>query len=622
MRRNLIAFSLFISMILAGCSLAEDITPPPALATQQAAIPQATAARPQATSPAEQVEVELERVPAEAPDPFSGALIYVESCSPCHGPQGLGDGEMSESLDVSIPPLGDPDFAREVIPADWYEIVTVGRMDRFMPPFRSLSDAQRWDVVSYALSLSTSQEQIERGQELYQQACAACHGEGGRGGEFDVDLQALETFAESSLADMASVIEMGAGEMPAFADVFAEADRIALAAYVRTLGYQERESEPIAEAEEKASAAEFPEGSLEISVTNGTEGASVPEDLEVRIVAFDGDVQSLEEVVPIDDQGQAELVDLEVSPGRIFGAIVEYQGVQYFSTGGHLLAEDPRLELDLTIYETIPDSDPVVVDRLHVIFDYAVEGIVEVSELWLISNESDRTVVQRGGSNALPIELPEGFGELRFGDEVVAQRVTPTEDGFVYHEPIRPDEPQELIFTFTLPYERSLNFIQPMDYPVGAIVLLTEESAPDLSGSGLTDEGTRAMGELVLHTYTIDSLEPGSTLALNFRGRHPAAASNLSTTNILIGAGALVITLAVVLFAWQGWTRRADEQIESDEAEEEASAGVLPDRAALLQGIAGLDDAFDAGDITQQDYEQQRAALKQQLVALMKDEDD
>lgn len=624
MRRPLIGFILTFVLLLAGCSLAEDVTPPPALATQQAVMPQATAARPQATRPADeaQVEVELERVPGQAPDPFSGALTYVDSCAPCHGPQGLGDGEMAGSLDVEIPPLGDPAFARDVLPADWFEIVTLGRMDRFMPPFRSLSDAQRWDVVAYALSLSTSQQDIERGQELYQQACAACHGEDGQGGEYDVELSALDSFAGRSLADTASVIASGTGEMPAFAEIFDEDDRLALAAYVRTLAYLEQEPQQSTEEQQQSDDEVLQEGSLQVSVTNGTEDATVPEDLEVRIVAFDGEAQTIDEVVPIDAQGQAELTGLEVVPGRIFGAIVEYQGVQYFSTGGHLLAQDPRLELELVIYESTPGTGPIVVDRLHVIFDYAVEGIVEVSELWLISNQSDRTVVQRGGSNALPIELPEGFGELRFGDDVMAQRVTPTEKGFVYHEPIRPGEPQELIFTFSLPYERSLDFVQPIDYPVGAVVLLTEESAPDLSGSGLTDQGTRPMGELVLHTYTIDALEPGSTLALNFRGRHPAAASNLSTTNILIGAGVLVITLAVVLFGWQTWTRRAEEEIETEAAEQKPTTEGSLSRADLLQAIAGLDDAFEAGDIAQQDYEQQRAALKQQLIDLMKGEDD
>lgn len=621
MRRLIILTVILLAASLAGCSLAEDVTPPPALATQQSSIPSAATVRPQATSPADAVPVELDLVPADAPDPLAGMLTYVEHCSPCHGPEGLGDGELAGSLDVAAPSLGEPALAIQASPAEWYEIVTVGRMDRLMPPFRSLSDAERWDVVAYALSLSTTQGQIESGEGLYQQACAECHGEDGRGGEYTIDLTALEASAARSLAETTALIEEGAGEMPAFGEVFEPEDRLALAIYVRTLGYQ-GETLQETQASEEESEEEAPLGTVRISVLNGTEGASVPGGLEVTVVGFDGDAQSLEEVVAVDSQGLAEIEGLEIASGRIFGAIVEYQGVQYFSTGGHLLADDPLLELELTIYETTPDVDLVEVDRLHVIFDYAVEGIVEVSELWLINNNSDRTVVQRGGSNALPFELPEGFGGLRFGDQALGQRVTPTEDGFVFHEPIRPGEPQEVIFTFTIPYERSLNFVQPIDYPVGAVVLLTEASAPDLSGSGLTDEGTREMGELVLRTYSMGALEPGSSLALNFRGRHPAASSNLSTTNLLIGAGVLLVTLAVVLFGWQRWAQERGEQVELDADEPAGEAVGLPSRTALLEAIAALDDAFESGDLEQSAYEKQRAVLKQQLVLLMSEDDD
>lgn len=626
MKRAWIAFFLTIILTLAGCSLAEDVTPPPALATQQASLPQATAVRPQATSStSEGGEVELDLVPSQAPNPFSGGLTYAESCAPCHGPQGLGDGEMAGNLEVPIPPLGDPALADDAVPADWYEVVTNGRMDRFMPPFQSLNDAQRWDVVAYALSLSTTQEQVEQGQELYLQSCQECHGEDGTGGEFSVDLTSLQTFADRSLSEIAGLIAAGSGEMPAFDELYDESERIALAAYVRNLAYRGEDPHETVSDLAQPSDDEAIMGSLQVSVSNGTEGGSVPAGLDVQVVAFDGDVQVVDQVVTLGDEGQVELDNLEFATGRIFGAITEYQGVQYFSSGAHMLEEDPDLDLQLTIFETTPDLDPVQVDRLHVIYDFAVEGIVEVSELWLVSNTSDRTVVQRGGMNAMPVELPEGFGELRFGDELLASRVTPTEEGFVYHEPIRPGEQLEVIFTFTLPYERSLNFIQPIDYPVEAVVLLTEDTAPELTGSGLNDQGTRPMGELVLHTYTIDSLEAGSTLALNFRGRHPAASANLSTTNLLIGAGVLTLTIALVLFGWQTWTRRSDQD-QAAGADADAHAGSaaegLPDRAELLQAIAGLDDAFEAGDITQQDYERQRAALKAQLIELMQAEDD
>jgi hypothetical protein len=43
-----------------------------------------------------------------------------------------------------------------------------------MPPFTSLSDQERWDVVAYAMTLHTTQDEIEKGRELFEANCANC----------------------------------------------------------------------------------------------------------------------------------------------------------------------------------------------------------------------------------------------------------------------------------------------------------------------------------------------------------------------------------------------------------------------------------------------------------------
>jgi hypothetical protein len=42
-----------------------------------------------------------------------------------------------------------------------------------MPPFASLNDQERWDVVVYALTLHTTPEQLELGKNLFNANCAA-----------------------------------------------------------------------------------------------------------------------------------------------------------------------------------------------------------------------------------------------------------------------------------------------------------------------------------------------------------------------------------------------------------------------------------------------------------------
>ena len=138
-----------LSLLSAACSLAGDVTPPPALATAQMA------------RPLPPVVATSEVIPPDGPpDLTAGAAIYSEKCAACHGVGGLGDGELAANLQYPPAPLGDPAFARTARPQDWYSVVTLGRIDRLMPGFNSLTDQERWDVVGYALSLSSAPEQL------------------------------------------------------------------------------------------------------------------------------------------------------------------------------------------------------------------------------------------------------------------------------------------------------------------------------------------------------------------------------------------------------------------------------------------------------------------------------
>ncbi len=602
-----------ITLSIAGCSLAEDITPPPALATAQAAPMQQDAAPSQPESVAES-EAPTELTPPEtAPSLFNGASIYMDSCEPCHGAQGMGDGSMSGNLDVVIPALGDLAFAREKKPLEWYGVVTEGRMQNFMPPFSSLSDGQRWDVVAYALSLSYPPATRQSGEDLYAAFCSACHGELGVGGENGPALDTRAGYAERSLAAMIEVIQNGVGEMPALGESLSEEEQVVLAAYVQSLATTEH-GDMVGQPVDTVSA--LPAGTIRGSVVNGTSNAPLPDSLEVSVVALEDNLPVFEQSQPVDENGNFVFGGLEMVPGRIYGALVEYQGVVYYSVGGHLLDEVPSLELPLTIYETTTDESSLIVDRLHFIFDFSIEGLVEVSELWLISAEGDRTVVQADGLNAIPITLPEGFTNLRFDDSVAAELFTLTDQGFLIHEPIRPDVPLEVVVTFSLPYARSLSFNQPLGLPVEAVVLLAENDAPVISGVGVEDLGELDMGGMILRNYAMDSLEAGEQVALTLRGAHPLAQSNVSSSNLIIGLGVLGAVLVGTGVFLRNWRRRAETQGVGSNISDPG-----PSRGDLLIAIAALDDAYEAGELDQQSYEQRRAGLKAQILERKPDDD-
>ena len=81
---------------------------------------------------------------------------------------------MAKQLPVTVAALGLPATAQKAVPSAWYTMVTQGNLERFMPPFSSLNDQERWDVVSYALTLHTTAEEIEKGKTIFESSCADC----------------------------------------------------------------------------------------------------------------------------------------------------------------------------------------------------------------------------------------------------------------------------------------------------------------------------------------------------------------------------------------------------------------------------------------------------------------
>lgn len=77
----------------------------------------------------------------------AGAKLYASDCVGCHGPNGQGVGAFPAL--AKGPTQTAPDG--EVF---WF--ITTGAPDKGMPPWSSLSEQQRWQLVTFLKSLKTS----------------------------------------------------------------------------------------------------------------------------------------------------------------------------------------------------------------------------------------------------------------------------------------------------------------------------------------------------------------------------------------------------------------------------------------------------------------------------------
>lgn len=609
-----IVLVLMIWAGLSGCtvSLAADVTPPP---NAQSFVAQPASA----TS-----EVLYPTVP---PDPQRGAQIYAEKCAACHGERGMGDGPQASQLTVPVPPLGDLSLAQGARPVEWFQIVTNGNIERFMPPFRSLDERQRWDVVAYALSLSLSQDLLAQGAEIYQQKCQNCHGTEGQGSAqapgWRDDTSRL---ASLSLVEMTSIIRLGKGNMPAYAGELTESQILALAAYSRSLSFetsalvQSPTLSQIAPGTAEQAEGEQVQAASELrlpirgEVVNGS-GGQLPPGLTAELAGYDGMVQVFAAETEVAADGTYTFPDVEIVPGRAFIVSVNYQGFTFNSDVFHNLGEplSSPIELPVTVYDTTTDLSALRVDRLHVFFDFTNPDVIQVAELFLLNNTGSKVISGNApGQPVVEFELPAGASNLQFQSGAAGGRFVMTEKGFADTQPILPGAGSQILFAYDLPLSRRTTVRIPINLPVDAAIVMIPQGTMTLQSSQLQPMGQRQIQGVTLDLFSTTDLQAGSTLEMTLSGRM-SSPINLQTgqTGALIAGALALVLVAVGGVFWYLRQQKSTTPVDEQPPVETES------REALMDAIIALDDLYKSGQLSEEVYQQRRAELKDRLRALM-----
>ncbi len=615
MKFRITLFATF-AILLTACNmtLAEDITPPPGY----------VAPTPLPT---------LALYPAQPPSVENGKLIYVEKCAPCHGDTGLGDGEQGIQLGVTVRAFGLAEIARVASPAQYYAMVTRGNIERFMPPFNSLTDQERWDAVAYVMTLHTQAQEIEKGKQLFEANCAGC--------SLDIfkDQQKMSSFTEVELARLAS---QGGNGLPAFGSTLSEDELWAVAAYLRTLSFNTAPlatPQPLAQAQgtpasvtptsanpettpaETSQASTAGEatatlqpgfGSVSGVIDNQT-GASLPSNLVITLRAYDHDASdpnagpvetfSLESLVEQD--GAYSFANVEIPAGRIFLAEVTYEGVELQSEfsvveeGAQLVGIPP-----LTIYALTEDTTGLVMDDAQVIFEYGADSIA-VYTLYSFRNPTDEMiVVPQDETGQIPfIKFPKDSSGFGFEPTQDSASFLSTANGFA----IPPSDASYGLVAFSsLPKTDELNFSMPFDLPIASVNIFVPVGTT-VENAQLTDLGIQTIQSFTYQIYESDSIAAGGSLAFTLSGEPsdaPVSASN--NTTMLIGAGVLGAALLVAGFWMYRQDARKAQVAEEDEGEYESAEEVM-------DAIIALDDLHGKKKIGEKAYQKRRAELKEVL---------
>jgi mono/diheme cytochrome c family protein len=615
-----IALVSALIFILSACNftLAEDVTPPPGYV-------------PPTPAPT------LSLVPKQAPNVEKGAAIYVEKCAPCHGATGLGDGPQGIQLQgVTVPAFALPEIARPKSPAQWYTVVTRGNIERFMPPFTSLTDQERWDVVAYAMTLSATPERIQKGKELFETNCPNCSTDFFRD---QLKMSALST------VELARIVRLGNAEISAFGENLSDDEMWAVAAYLRTLSF---DTTPLAQATtapasmtpvpaegtplEGTAQAGVPVEATQVSkegfgtvsgfIENKT-GKNLPSDLKVTLRGYDHDMQNPnagpQEVLNINgsvaQDGTFAFDDIELPENRIFVAEVNYGGITQKS--GFTVVESGQTAVSLqplVLYPVTEDTSTLSIDQLHIFFDASAETTYEVLALYTFRNSSDTIIaVPMGDQKEIPfLKFPANAQGLGYEAVQDSAPFLGIDQGFA----MAPNEQPYGILAFaSVAKEKETSVSQPLILPVTSVRIFVPDGM-ELKGDQLTKGSPQDIQGTIYQSYEANNLMAGDVLTFTVSGSpKPAGATDTgASTNsrLLIGAGGLGIAL-ILAGAWM-YLRDRKRVEATDETDEEDEFESSED---VMDAIIALDDLHRSKKISDEAYQKRRAELKELLKEMM-----
>jgi mono/diheme cytochrome c family protein len=646
--RSLILIAIF-TLILAACNytLAEDVTPPPGYI-------------PPTPMPT------LVLSPAQAPSVEAGKAIYAEKCAACHGETGLGDGAQGIQLGVTVPAFGLAEIARPATPAEWYTTVTRGRMDRFMPPFTSLNDEQRWDVVAYALSLHMTEEQTAKGRQIFETSCKDCPT------DFFKDQSKMSAISE---VDLARLVKDGNASVPAFGADLSQNQLWDAAAYLRTLSFDysvEQAAAPAptstpeslsitetpAAAESGTPSGEETPATVTEQATAGTgtaqaatgepataasttiakagfgavsglienkTGQALPADMKVTLRGYDhgadpstGPQEVFSQEGAVNTDGTYTFENIEMPLNRIFLSEIVVNGITMQSQ--YAVAKEGESSVSipaLILYGMTDDASLLAVDEARMFIDYG-DTDLQLYGVYSFRNPSDKTIlIDTKGNTEIPfIKMPDGTSTLGYETLQDSAPFTTTDTGLA----IPPsDKPYGLLAFTSLPKKEKFDVAQQFILPASSLSIFVPEGVTAV-GANLTDEGVQNIQNFNFQVYSAQNIAAGETVNFSVSGE-PKQGADTSTSqpasntnnrqNLLIGAGLLGLAL-IVAGGWMFLRDRNGGEEAVEEAEQEFKSS-----EEVLDAIVALDDLHRAGKISDEAYQKRRTELKDILKGMM-----
>lgn len=369
------------------------------------------------------------------------------------------------------------------------------------------------------------------------------------------------------------------------------------------------------------------QGKIEGTVINATKDAPVGSTANLTVTLMSlaqGATTIVTQTTQTNADGRFVFTDLDTTSTTRYLAMTRYADVEYYSKILAFATDASVLSTAISVYESTDDPRVVQILETHLIIDVQPPWLA-IQQIIVLDNATDRVYVNRAAGPHPPTLLLPILAQaidVQFDDQTVDQTTLRGDGVLTYTLPIGPGKDQ-LFFEYAVPYlAPKYEFHLPLFNDVGRLAVYLVDVGATIHSQQLAPapnpmEGAPGAPKFIVVAgekfaagtsvkATLDKL-PAATPS----SRVPTATTalpwgdNQTMTIVLL---ALAAGLIATLIAYPLLRKRRPQE---ESKEEETAAHDT--RTELLKQIAALDDAFEAGTISEAEYKATRAALKTQV---------
>jgi hypothetical protein len=297
-------------------------------------------------------------------------------------------------------------------------------------------------------------------------------------------------------------------------------------------------------------------------------------------------------------------------------------------------------------------AEPAIsVDMHYLVVSPAEDGSTNMMNMVNYTNITAEEYKGDGSGEAvLNVTIPTGATGFTFLDNKIAQRQVDT--GFITTDPIPGNQTVVLPYSYRIAKGEEINL--SFDYPVQAIQILVPEGMGSIEFKNITatNQGLFKMDDQNYQGYSVEGIQAKQSFTMIYdKDKQPASNGSQSSTaqgtgesstnvtktapafhnpghlrmwsqsplrswdpHVFLIVMAAIIIAALSYFAYFRMKARAEEKRLGADKEENAFKNLMAKQKAIMDKILELEEKYDDGNLSEEDYKAKMNAYKQHLV--------